>query len=273
MVQEIRDHDEKPLLLHSKVDGPVADLDFLEASLLFAELAMIAYNDLEEARRAATAVGFPDVTFYDYDGAQAFRFRNGHDCIMTFRGTEPNEWNDIEADVKATSVLAETVGKVHGGFKDEVDHLWPELELALAENTLPLWFSGHSLGAAMATICASRCQRASISSSPAALYTFGSPRVGDHEYRKHVKLQHYRWVNNNDIVTRVPPVWMGFHHHGQRIYLDRRGRVRNLTGAALRRDRMRGFIEELRLWKVDHFSDHSIHAYIAAIVGVVEASR
>lgn len=269
MVEEVRDGDEKPLILHSKIDTPISELDFLDASLLFAELAMIAYNDFDEASEAAALIGLPDVTFFDHDGAQAFCFRNDHDCVMTCRGTEPNEWNDIEADVKATSVLAETVGKVHGGFKDEVDHLWPELEQALTDNNQPVWFSGHSLGGAMATICAARCEKSDKLPTPDGLYTFGSPRVGDRLYGKHVKLPHYRWVNNNDIVTRVPPMWMGFHHHGHRVYLDRNGRLRDLTGAALRRDRWRGFLEELKSWKIDHFSDHFINSYIDAIAGAV----
>ena len=60
--------------------------------------------------------------------------------------------------IAEATVLAETAGRVHRGFKREVDDLWPRLEKALKNNTLPLWFAGHSLGGAMATICASRCQ-------------------------------------------------------------------------------------------------------------------
>jgi Amt family ammonium transporter len=63
-----------------------------------AELAMIAYNDEAEAQRAAAAIGFPEAQLFDNDGAQAFRFRNEHDAVLTCRGTEPTEWNDIKAD-------------------------------------------------------------------------------------------------------------------------------------------------------------------------------
>ena len=55
-------------------------------------------------------------------------------------------------------VIAETAGRVHRGFKREVDDLWPRLEQALVNNTRPLWFAGHSLGGAMATICAEPLQ-------------------------------------------------------------------------------------------------------------------
>lgn len=265
MTQVVQDPGERPLILHSKLDGPIAEKSFLHRALLFAELAMVAYNDEDEARRAAETIGFPDVTMFDNDGSQAFRFRNDDDCVIAFRGTEADEWNDIQADVDVTSVLAETVGKVHRGFKTEVDDLWPELETALTDNDHPLWFCGHSLGGALATIAAGRCFLSHIASNPEALHTFGSPRVGDNAYVNYVALDHYRWVHNNDIVTRVPPVWMGYRHCGQEVYLDSKGRIRKLDGACKRLDRWRGFLKSLRLWKIDYFSDHSIHGYIECI--------
>ena len=153
----VQDPGEVPLFVKTQLSGPIRELTFLQRALLFAELAMIAYNDIDEARRASTIIGLPDVTFYNRDGSQAFRFRNDHDCVIACRGTEPNEWNDIRADANATSALAETAGKVHSGFKTDVDDLWLMLDTALIGNQQPLWFCGHSLGGAMATICAGRC--------------------------------------------------------------------------------------------------------------------
>jgi len=212
-------------------------MTFLRRALLFSELAMISYNDQVEASAAAALAGFPDVTFYDRDGSQAYRFRNDHDCVIACRGTEPNEWNDVKADADARSVLAETTGKVHGGFKQEVDDLWPMLETALTENKQPLWFCGHSLGAAMATICAGRCFLSHINSRPEELYSYGSPRVGNKAYINYVKLAHYRFVNNNDIVTRVPPAWLGFRHSGSEVYINHSGEFKKYGLLLKRRDR------------------------------------
>ncbi|MGI9470383.1 MAG: lipase family protein [Rubripirellula sp.] len=269
----VRDPGEEPLVLRSRLDRPIRELTFLQKSLLMAELAMIAYNDQDEARRASEIVGFTDVTFYDRDGSQAYRFRNEDDCVIACRGTEPNEWNDIQADANAASVLAETTGKVHRGFKREVDDLWPMLETALMSNSQPLWFCGHSLGGAMATICAGRCFLSHIESVPEQLYSYGSPRVGDKRYINYVTLQHYRYVNNNDIVTRVPPAWMGFRHCGSEVYLDHAGKIRQIGMLAKRRDRWAGFLRGLRRLQIDHFADHSIHHYIDAIVTAVEEER
>ena len=266
----IQDHDEVPLVVHSDVTTPIRELSFLRRALLFAELAMISYNDEAEATGAAAMAGFPDVTFYDRDGSQAYRFRNEHDCVIACRGTEPNEWNDIKADANAASVLAETTGKVHRGFKTEVDDLWPMIETALIDNDQPLWVCGHSLGGAMATICAGRCYLSHINSTPSELFTFGSPRVGNKRYINHVKLDHYRFVNNNDIVTRVPPPFMGYRHCGSEVYINRNGEFQKLGLIMKRRDRWRGFFGGLASWKIDHFSDHSIHRYIEAILEAVK---
>ena len=272
-IDTVQDPGERPLEIHSKLSGPIAELSFLKRSLLFAELAMISYNDQDEAKRAAAIIGLDDVTFFDNDGSQAYRFRNDNDCVIACRGTEPNEWNDIRADANVASVLAETAGKVHRGFKAEVDDLWPMLETVLLQNDQPLHFCGHSLGGAMATICAGRCFLSHIETNPHELFTYGSPRVGDSRYINYVKLRHFRYVHNNDVVTRVPPAWMGYRHSGTEVYLNRNGDIKNYGHLMKRRDRWKGFLRGLRKFKVDHFSDHSIHGYIDAIAKAVESER
>lgn len=266
----IQDAGEVPLVLYSDVRGPLASLSFLRRSLVMVELAMIAYNDESEAQRAAQAIGFTEAQLCDRDGAQAYRFRNQHDVVVACRGTEPTEWNDIQADANAVMSVVGALGNVHSGFNREVDDLWPMLEELLRDNRQPVWFCGHSLGAAMATICAYRCKMSAINSNPQELHTFGSPRVGCKKYVRHAELKHYRWVHNNDVVTRVPPVWMGYRHAGNEIYLDRYGRIRKLTGILRSRDRWRGLIGGLLRWKIDFLSDHSIGQYAQHIVSAVK---
>ena len=269
MPKVICDRDERPLVIHSEITTPIRQLSFLRRSLLFAELSMVSYNDEREARMAAEAIGFPDVEYFDNDGSQAVRFANDFDCVVASRGTEPNEWNDVQANANAMTVLAETAGRVHRGFKKEVDDVWPMLETALMLNTKPVWFCGHSLGGAMATICAGRCFLSHISSNPEELYTFGSPRVGDRRYVNFIKLTHYRWVNNNDIVPRVPPVWMGYRHRGREIYLNSMGKICYSSGWLRTKDQFAGFLRGLRKFKLDHFTDHGIHRYIEAILKLI----
>ena len=139
----------------------IEKLSFKEKSLLFAKLSSIAYNNIKEAKSQAKKLGFTTTEFYEKDGAQAYRFMNKTDLVIACRGTQPTEFNDLKADLKAIPVMAETVGRVHIGFKTEVDDLWPMIEEDINRKTnvtKTLWFCGHSLGAAMATIMASRAK-------------------------------------------------------------------------------------------------------------------
>jgi triacylglycerol lipase len=266
----IQDVGEVPLVLYSDVRGPVTKLSFLRRALLMAELAMIAYNDEAEAQRAAAAIGFPEAQLFDHDGSQAFRFQNEHDVVLTCRGTEPTEWNDIKADANAVMAALGALGNVHSGFNKEVDDLWPLMVELLQASTHPVWFCGHSLGGAMATICTYRCKSSSIVKDPQELHTFGSPRVGCKRWIRHADVTHYRWVHNNDVVTRVPPVLLGYRHCGNEIYLDRYGRIRKLRGVLRSRDRWRGFLGGLFQWRLDMLSDHSIGQYAGHIAAAVD---
>lgn len=257
------------MTVRSRVEGPIESLDRLQQSLLFAELASISYYSEPIAQDLVAQIGLTEQCFFDRDGAQAFLFANDVDCVVACRGTEPNEWNDIKADANAVSVLTETFGRVHRGFKQEVDDLWPMLEDALEKNQRTLWFTGHSLGGAMATICAGRCYLSEIPSMPKALYTYGSPRVGDKRFVNFIELDHSRWVNNNDIVTRVPPAWMGYRHCGKEWYLNRKGKLAKVNGWTRTVDRLRGFFGGLLRFKIDHFADHSIDRYIEYIDGEI----
>src|SRR5688500_5378986 len=92
----------------SSAAKPIESLSLLRKSLLFAELSNIAYLGRAEAGQHACAMGFPEVRFYDRDGAQAYIFANRDDAVVTCRGTEPHDWNDVRADLNLSVVVGET---------------------------------------------------------------------------------------------------------------------------------------------------------------------
>lgn len=243
----------------------ISDLNFKQRSLLFAKLSSIAYCNEKEAKSKAKELGFTTIEFYNKDGAQAYRFMNKHDLVIACRGTEPTCFNDIKADLKALPVMAETVSRVHQGFKKEVDDLWPMIleDLLAKQPKQTLWFTGHSLGAAMTTIMASCCHHDPALPDPVEVYTYGSPRVGWPTYVNSLGMVHHRWVNNNDIVTRVPLAIMGYRHHGEEHYMNAWGNVRKPTGWQRVKDRWRGMWMGLKKGSIDNFSDHSMANYIA----------
>jgi len=242
-------------------------MTFLERSLLFAKLASIAYSDnVEQVKKDVRKLGFTTVEFYNNGGAQAYRFMNKEDIVIACRGTQPSEFNDIKADLKAAPVVAETVGRVHHGFKTEVDELWPMVkeDLVRVGKTRKGWFCGHSLGAAMTTIMASRCEDDPTMPNIEEIYTYGSPRTGWRKFVNSLNCKHQRWVNNNDIVTRVPLAIMGYKHDGCEHYLDSNGMYRqNLTAWQRFKDRWSGMLKGLAAGSIDNFSDHSMVNYIA----------
>lgn len=240
------------------------DLTLKEKSLLFAELSALAYKNPKQVEAAAKKMGVESVVFYDKSGAQAYQFVDKNNVIIACRGTQPNQFNDIKADLKALKVMAETVGKVHKGFKEEVDDLWPDIKKGLKalRKQRDLYFCGHSLGAAMATIMASRCQDDKDMPEVKELYTYGSPRVGNKKFVQTLTVEHHRWVNNNDVVTRVPYEFLGYKHDGEEYYMNAYGQVRNPTGWQRIKDKFRGFWFGLKAKKIDSFTDHSIISYV-----------
>lgn len=244
----------------------IEELSFLEKSLLFARLSNTSYRDETPARRRGQQLGFSEITFLDRDGAQAYCFSSKHDLVIACRGTEPGEWNDVSADLKAAMTAAETVGRVHRGFKQECDDLYslilPHLKAA---GNRRVWFCGHSLGAAMATILASRCQDDIMLPEVRELYTYGSPRVGNAAFCSSLSVAHSRWVNNNDVVTRVPLWIMGYRHDGDEHYISSCGKKRSVHGLSRAWDRIRGIGLGLAAGRFDSISDHSMPGYVNAI--------
>ena len=125
----------------------------------------------------------------------------------------------------------------------------------------------------MANICANRCALSYIESKPQGLFTYGSPRVGCKRYVSHVEIEHHRWVNNNDIVCRVPPVFMGYRHNGNERYMNRNGKLVKLSGWKRVSDRIQGLLKGLSRFRIDYLSDHSVVDYIDNIFNLARAQE
>ncbi len=263
--EKVSDKSSEQIQLKSKVVGPIREMSRMEQSLLFAEVSLISYLEPAECGKAAGRLGFSQGRFFERDGSQAYWLHNEHDSVIACRGTEPTEWNDIKADLHALFALAETVGHVHRGFKQEVDDLWPMIENAISEDARDLWFTGHSLGGAMACICAGRCLLSHIPNEPEAIYSYGAPRIGNKRYVNYTKIPYIRWVNNNDLVPTMPPGWLGYRHFGDEYYINRNGDCKNITGWRRSKDKLLGFLRGLAKFRIDQFTDHLMPYYIDAI--------
>ena len=79
--------------------------------------------------------------------------------------------------------------------------------------------TGHSLGAAVAVLCA--FDLATTHKIPIdAVWTFGKPRVGNDAWKETFQVwipRHYRITHYHDLVPHVPAAWMGFLHSHQEV--------------------------------------------------------
>ena len=229
--------------------------------LIFANIAAITYEDPKTSKTKFKTLGYTIVEFFNIENAQAYLLKGSDDThVLSFRGTEVTEPSDILADLKAGKNIEAIGGKIHVGFKGEINKLWPAIEKAVS-NIDSLYVAGHSLGAAMATIAAGRMQ-----SKVLALITFGSPRVGNKEYVNSLTVKHYRVQNNCDDVTKVPFLLMGFKHHGTHIYMNYYGAFRNLTPWQQIKDMVRSRVKAYtKGQKFLGAYDHMMDSYIAKL--------
>ncbi len=161
-------------------------------------------------------------TFNDKEtDTQAFIAKNDQFAVLAFRGTEVSKIEDIKIDAMA-SKLSVLDGRVHAGFRVAYESVAKEVEESLLkmDKELPLYITGHSLGAALATVATQRLEHnPRIRERIAACYTFGSPRVGNSHYDIEFKSPIYRVVNTTDVVTVVPLLAMGYMHIGDVRFL------------------------------------------------------
>jgi triacylglycerol lipase len=202
------------------------------------EAATLVYADEDFVRIRFRKAGMSQVVYFNKDSTQCFVASNDKFALVVFRGSEiwkkTEKFNlakvlaDLMTDVDIRLVKWEQGGKVHRGFNNALDEVWDDLAMhidKLHRKGLKIWFGGHSLGAALATLAADRCPYA------AGVYTIGSPRVGDSDFRDRYHVQAHRIVNNSDIVAKVPP--KGFYRHvGEIRFIDDHGRVHDRMALA-----------------------------------------
>ena len=249
-------------------------MDFMKAAHM-AGFASLVYQDRDKIELQVKALGFNEFVWFDTEGTQAFACRksNANNIFIVFRGTEPNQMKDILADVKAWRKPAREKGLIHFGFAQALDKVYDNIVQWLSEQKLDgernITCTGHSLGAALATIMASRLDANE-------LYTFGSPRIGNRAFVKEMNndgIKHYRFVNNNDIVTKVPfPI--RFVHHGELVYINHHGNIRKMSPWQRFKDQWRGRMRALAKGQpFDGIFDHSMDLYYQKVQNVFIQSQ
>jgi triacylglycerol lipase len=243
-----------------------------------AKMANLAYEPKEKINTELAQLGFtlPQDKFYFSDkttNTQGFIVGDKHKIIISFTGTEGKiaDWVTDLKVFKETWTEANPLGQVHNGFYQALSSVWKKLltELnSLRTNNQSIWITGHSLGGALATLAAATLHLQSPTFNIGGVYTFGCPRVANHKFSKNYnqKLKDitFRCVNNNDVVTRVPPQIFGYSHVGKILYFDADGKLKtdnNLSWWARFWDRLEGRYDNIFTLTPDGVGDHSMDIY------------
>ncbi|HEY4679417.1 MAG TPA: lipase family protein [Candidatus Angelobacter sp.] len=251
---------------------------------LCVELARLAYCRSEttfafDQTRIKNELGKIGLTAAGFFESQQIKQDGGTHCfvavsndqklaVVAFRGTDKDDPTDMGDDINGLKVPWEGGGQVHRGFAGALAEVRPALEKTLQSIPGRLLFTGHSLGAALATLLAGI-------KVPDALYTFGSPLVGNSDFVATLsKVKNFRYVDCCDIVTRIPPKGLGYAHLGKPYYIAKDRSVTFDPGDSfIRNDRMEAFLEyplEYHAWKkenvgVRELADHTPVNYVTAV--------
>jgi hypothetical protein len=167
--------------------------------------------------------GFTLLATFNRQGSQGFLAKGPDYLVLALRGTQTDEQGDLKTDARAYQIPTKD-GSVHAGFEEAYNLIADEVLDSLRKTEVqPIYITGHSLGAALATVATQQLEQ-EFHDRIAACYTFGSPRVGDGKYEKNIKVPFYRVVNTIDIVTMVPiyiPFFFKYIHVGDPRYLNR----------------------------------------------------
>lgn len=127
--------------------------------------------------------------------------------FISFKGT--SNFNEVISDIDFVQIddSYNIPGKMHRGFhnlilkNNVIESIEETLKSIITNKSVPIIITGHSLGAALATIFYAYLSNKKDTDN-VELITFGSPRVGDSVFSK--QLVSTRLVHGNDIITKLP---------------------------------------------------------------------
>lgn len=240
-----------------------------ENALVLFDCARLAYETADVVESKLTSEwNFNHVRFFNGPSTQAFVAAKDDCIVVSFRGSEEIADWFRNLDI---NLVSGPVGRVHNGFQTALNEIWGGNEgmettvRDLRNNGQTVWLTGHSLGAALAVLAAVKLNLQSA--IPAnGLYTLGQPRVGNAEFitafNDSFGGRAFRFVNNNDIITRVPPWIRGYRHGESMLYFDSREQLLDSISPWRQLiDGIRGVIGSIGELGPDALNDHSREQY------------
>ena len=181
-------------------------IDWNKAAIL-GLLSRTAYeDDTEMMKFLAQGMGFGECRSFKTANSAAHALIGDEVVVIAFRGTEFTSLSDWTTDAYTKFLNVRGVGRMHSGFYNAYEDVRSDVEDVLREHEgKRIWLTGHSLGGAMAVVCAVQTKRTQIENP--YITTYGQPRVGDNGTARWIDdkfpSKYQRIVNDNDIVPRT----------------------------------------------------------------------
>lgn len=189
------------------------------------ELSQLAYRTAKDGALRCRNAGYVDYRFIESRGGRdvAILVSEPNRHYLAFRGSD--ELKDWLTNLALWRTPTE-MGRIHTGFLKTAEALLPSISTAIRSLAPgPIIFTGHSMGGALAPLCA-----LSLSTSaehPFSVYSFGQPSVGGISHARYVRsrkdVPYFRFVHGADAIA----VW-GMSEHllaGTPCYFDHRGHL------------------------------------------------
>lgn len=192
---------------------------------------------------------------------QAFVAIKGKSLYVVFRGTSSKK--DAQNDASIDKVPFINPGdKVHIGFKSSWDSvkdiIFKNIDKTSGCNKIVV--CGHSLGAAVATLCAYNLSHV-YDMIDIECCTIGSPRVGNKTFKNNYdnqKIKTLRIVHNNDVVTHSP--FIGYYHVNYMLRIDDEGNIKKFM---IDWNRAWNYLKSMVTGK--NIKDHMTNSYIKSL--------
>ncbi len=169
-------------------------------------------------------------THVENDGDYACERRGNTLYVYLQCSNGGTDWkNNFDFPAKPYRRMGHTVWRAHRGFARVWKSVEPHLEKAIKDVTLDAIVTvGYSHGAALAVFCHEYVwyHRPDLRERIEG-YGFGCPRVlwGLSSPSLLLRWERFLVVRNlNDLVTHVPPVWLGYRHVGELLEIGEQGK-------------------------------------------------
>jgi len=192
-----------------------------------ARASLLAYSAEPAVGKTASEWGFDKARAISNGSNYLIVLRNRDIILVAFRGTDALD--DFRTNFNVLYKRS-PLGLVHRGFMKAVNALWAEFAAVvqdLRDSDQRLWFTGHSLGGALAVLASIKAHFES-GVPVGGLYTFGQPPIGTTgfctAFEKQCPYRLYRFINHTDAVSDVPMLTL-LEQIGDVRYFDLSGKL------------------------------------------------